>query len=92
MIYIIAYDINEYLRDYTHLKNAIMVQGDWQHPMDSVWFVRSDKSTADIAEVIKRYIDQRHDHLFVTPLSEAPSAGWMQKAFWRWMKKQEQET
>ncbi len=86
--YLIAYDINDQLRDYAPLRDAIQALGDWQHPMESVWFVKSDKSAADIAAVLKPHINLKYDHLFVTHIPfGAPSAGWMQKIFWRWLRK-----
>lgn len=87
--YLIAYDINEQLRDYAALKEAIRALGDWQHPMGSVWFVKSDMSASEIATELNQYINKHHDHLFVTQLHSHKSGdGWMQKALWRWLRNQ----
>lgn len=87
MVYLIAYEINEQLRDYAALKEAIRALGNWQHPMKTVWFVKSNKSAADIADALKPCIDLKNDHLYVAHLPfGAPSAGWMQKTLWRWLR------
>ena len=89
-VYLIAYDIQEQLYDYSALKATLMSYGDVQHPMESVWFVCVPDSVSahDIKDALQGLLQSRHDHIFVTQIvNGVPHAGWMQKAMWRWLKK-----
>lgn len=41
MLYLISYDINEQQFDYLGLKEIIKTFGDYQHLMETLWFVRT---------------------------------------------------
>jgi hypothetical protein len=87
MVYLIAYEIEERLRDYSALKDCIKGLGDYQHPMETVWFVRTSKTAEDIVEQLKTHLHLEHDHLFVMPVEEdSRYKGWMQKALWKWLR------
>ena len=88
MIYLISYEINESQYDYSDLKEAIKSYGDYQHPMETLWFVRiSGQSKQDeIAEHLRQYFHSAHDHIYVMPVpGDLPRQGWLPKAFWKWM-------
>jgi hypothetical protein len=89
-IYLIAYDINEMQYDYTHLKGAIMSYGDFQHPMESVWFVcvPGDVTADDIYAKLKPHLRGKNDKLYIVEQPRlAHRSGWMQKAMWNWINK-----
>ena len=71
MIYLITYNINTSIRDYTPLYNAIK-QGceSYYHPQESTWFV-SCKKEQDLNEMttcFRRYLHSG-DSVFVAELS-----------------------
>lgn len=41
MLYLISYDINEQQFDCLCVKETIKIFGDYQHPMETLWFVRT---------------------------------------------------
>lgn len=89
-IYLIAYDIHEQQYDYTHLKGAIMSYEDYQHPMESVWFVcvLGGTTADDIYAKLKPYLRSKNDRLYIVEQTrQARRSGWIQKTMWRWMNK-----
>lgn len=88
-IYLIAYEINETQFDYSSLKEAIKSYGDYQHPMESLWFVRiSAKIGSDeISESLRNHFHSVHDHIFVMQVTDdASRQGWLPKSFWKWLR------
>jgi len=89
IIYLISYDINEQLYDYSDLKEAIKSYGDYQHPMEAVWFIRvgGDISVNEVAENLRSHLHFNNDHIFVMEVPPNVSRqGWLPKAFWKWLK------
>lgn len=89
IIYLIAYDINEQQYDYSDLKEKIMSYGDYQHPMETMWFIRvgSEVTANDISNSLKEHLHSAHDHIYVMQvLDSVPRQGWLPKAFWKWLK------
>ena len=88
MVFLISYDINESLYDYTELKESIKALGDFQHPMESLWFVDSQIEDVNVVvERLKGAFRSANDHIFVLKLSD-PSInrqGWMPRSFWGWL-------
>lgn len=87
--YLIGYEINEQLHDYADLKEAIKSYGDYQHPMESLWFirVRADVSVSDVAEDLRSHLHFDSDHLYVMQVfRDAPRQGWLPRSFWKWLK------
>ncbi len=88
-IYLISYEVNEAQFDYFDLKETIKSLGDYQHPMEPLWFVRvPDTIGADeILERIKAHFHSAHDHVFVMQVEDGiPRQGWLPKSFWKWLK------
>lgn len=88
-IYLISYEGNETQFDYSDLKEVIKSFGDYQHPMEPLWFVRvSDTIDADeISKKIKDHFHSAHDHVFVMQVDDSvPRQGWLPRSFWRWLK------
>lgn len=88
MIYLISYEANEMLHDYTEVKEKIKSLGEAQHPMETLWFVRTDAFSAnDIYNIIRPLLRQK-DHLFVIEISGIKNRqGWLSKTFWQWLKR-----
>ena len=90
IIYLISYDIDERLSDYSSLKEAIKSYGDYQHPMETVWFIRVDEdiSVNEVADRLRSYLHYDDDHIFVVEIPRGiPRQGWLPKSFWKWLKK-----
>ena len=88
MVYLIAYNINEGLYDYTGLKEYIKSLGSFQHPMNDIWFVSSSDLDVE-AEIknLKSYLPNEKDMIIMMPIqSNNRLIGWMPKAFWQWFK------
>lgn len=87
MIYLITYNINTSVRDYTPLYDAIKQGCDsYYHPQETTWFV-SCHEKQDLNEMIsyfRRYL-YVGDSVFVAEISRAtPVQGWLTKGFWNW--------
>ena len=56
-IYLISYEVNEAQFDYSDLKETIKSFGDYQHPMEPLWFVRVSETIGadEISERIKSH-------------------------------------
>lgn len=89
MLYIITYDINTTIKDYTSLYERIKQLGNsYQHPLESVWFISadSDYSATDICNILKKEMTDK-DNIFVAKLAnENDVQGWLPKTFWEWFK------
>lgn len=85
-LYFIAYDLNAPNHDYRPLYDKIQELGVCQHPLDSVWFVRSTRSAAEIGALLKPLLDQQ-DRYIVAPLNLRGRNldGWMTLPFWEWL-------
>lgn len=89
--YLISYEVNEAQFDYSDLKEVIKSLGDYQHPMEPLWFVRvSDTIDVDeISEKIRSHFHSEHDHVFVMRVDDGvPRQGWLPKSFWKWLRQQ----
>ena len=53
MFYIISYDLKGGGADYTELYEAIKSVGEWQHPLESTWVVKTDLDQNQIYEKLK---------------------------------------
>lgn len=88
MIYLISYESNEMLHDYAPVIARIKSLGEAQHPMDTLWFVKTAKydSATDIYNNIRPLLREK-DHLFVIEISESKNRqGWLARTFWQWLK------
>lgn len=88
-IYLIAYEINEQLHDYSDLKEAIKAYGDYQHPMETLWFIRVNDalSVNDVSENLRSYLHFTNDHIYVMQVpQDVARQGWLPRTFWKWLK------
>lgn len=88
MVYVISYEVNEMLYDYTALVEAIKSIGPYQHPMKNLWFVRSDNSDVNtISDMVKSHFQSPTDFLYVMEVpAEVKRQGWLPKTFWSWLR------
>ncbi len=88
-IYLITYDLHTPGQNYTELYDAIK-KYDWQHPLDSVWFVAvSQTITSEILYKNLKQLIGKDDHLFITKVDGADRQGWMQGEFVHWLMEKE---
>ncbi|MBO4918322.1 MAG: hypothetical protein J5374_10640 [Bacteroidales bacterium] len=85
MIVLITYDLKQPGRNYTPLYEAIKSLGDWQHPLESVWFVEMDDNASldEAVELLKQNAD-RNDLFYVVRITQYYQ-GWLSKSFWNWI-------
>lgn len=82
--YLITYDLKSSSKDYSNLYTKIKEIGDWQHPLDSVWLVKSDKSANEIFGGLREEKDEK-DLLLVVRVELSDIQGWLSKTFWNWV-------
>lgn len=76
------------LHDYTEVIAKIKSLGQAQHPMETLWFVKTDlySSATEIYRNIRPLLREK-DHLFVIEISDSKNRqGWLSKTFWQWLK------
>lgn len=56
MLKLITYDLHKPEKDYEKLFDALKTYS-WAHPLDSVWFLRTEKSVSEIMKHLKQFID-----------------------------------
>ena len=84
MVYLITYDINKVVKNYEDLYTAIKnISGDYQHPLESTWFVSSDLSREEIYNRLRHSIDAK-DRLFIIRM-KGEYYGWLSKNVWEWL-------
>ena len=88
MIYLITYNINKTLRDYTTLYNAIKVLGvSYWHLQESTWFVAANSLNIVDATTYLRSFIYPGDSIFVVELHPSNMVeGWVTRNFWEWYK------
>ena len=86
-LFLISYDLRHINKDYSKLYDAIKSEGDWQHPLESTWMVKTDNSVLanTIYEHLRPCIDE-NDSLFIVEITAQDSQGWLAKSFWEWLK------
>lgn len=85
-IYLIAYDLHTPGMTYNELYDAIKSYNDWQHPLESMWFICTEET--DLQEIYKnlrKHIDD-NDNIYVQKVdAEIKEQGWLSKSFWEWL-------
>lgn len=90
-IYLIAYEIQDGLYDYSVLKDAIRsISDDYQHPLESLWFLKTDEpmDINEMSEQLRKCLQSSTDKLYILEMPSEPNhSGWMPKVMWKWFKK-----
>lgn len=71
--FLVSYDLSKPGRNYDDLFKLLRSFSNWAHVLDSVWFVCSNLSTAEVRDKIWAAMDS-NDHLLVTNLKHGDSA------------------
>ena len=83
--YIISYDLKVPGRDYTPLYSKIKALGEWQHPLESTWVIKTETYDQNqIYESLKEVLDS-NDLLLIFKVFPDARQGWLAKSFWEWM-------
>ncbi len=86
--FLITYDLKRPGQNYSDLYDAIKSEGDWQHPLESTWVVKTDNLVLanTIYEHLRPCIDE-NDSLFIVEITAQDRQGWLAKSFWEWLKR-----
>lgn len=85
MVYLITYDLKTPGKDYNPLYDAIKSIGDYYHPLESTWLVKSHSNANSISTSLRAIMDN-NDYLFVVNISKQDRQGWLPKTAWEWLK------
>lgn len=85
MVYIITYDLRKADRNYDDLTKGIQSFGIWWHQTGSVWLIVTSKSTAEVRDYLRQFIDS-NDLLFVGQLQRKWAAVGFTKDEYDWLK------
>ena len=85
--FLITYDLKRPGQNYSDLYDAIKSEGDWQHPLESTWAVKTETSVSanTLYERLRPFIDE-NDSLFVVEITAQDRQGWLAESFWTWLK------
>lgn len=86
-VYAINYDLKQPGRDYKSLHEAIRSYGTWCHALDSLWFISTTQSAAQVRDYLALHLDP-NDALMVAKQSgeaawrglDAKQSKWLQDA------------
>lgn len=85
MVYLITYDINTTIKDYSDLYDAIKgISGDYQHPLESVWLVNTDLNRIELFNAIHDKMSSQDYLLIIEVCGEY--YGWLNKNVWDWLR------
>lgn len=90
MVYLITYDLKTLGKDYNTLYDAIKSIGEYYHPLESTWLVKSRLNANSISASLRAVMDN-NDYLFVVNINKQDRQGWLPKTAWEWLTKNEQE-
>jgi hypothetical protein len=85
---VIVYDLNTPGQKYDELSKAIKALGDWAHPLDSTWFIRTSLSNSQIYDRLKPYLDP-NDSLLVFETNESTVIGQANTQVVDWMNRRQ---
>lgn len=63
--FVIGYDLNRPLQDYSDLITAIKAYGTWWHHLDSTWIIVTDQTAKQVRDELVRHIDENDELLVV---------------------------
>jgi hypothetical protein len=61
--FLISYDLHKPGRDYSELYRAIGATGSFAHPLESVWLVTYNGTTAQLRDALMKHVDSNDDLL-----------------------------
>ena len=57
--------------------------GEWHHPIETVWFVATDKTSSELFDAT--FDPDCYEGFFVTEVEPMTIKGWGSKLFWNWI-------
>lgn len=85
--YLITYDLKTQNKDYNALYDLIKSLGEFFHPLESTWFLKSNLTADELSTKIKPHMCD-DDLLFVVEISNLTNVqGWLPKTAWEWLSK-----
>jgi hypothetical protein len=81
----ISYDLRKPGRNYESLYEGIKALGSWCHALESTWFVDTNKSATDAANMLWKHMDS-NDGLFVGRLTKEAAWAGLSDIFSEWLK------
>ena len=86
MIYIITYETNAPLKNYSSLRKAIKNYPSWWHHIRNTWMIRTPQSAETVYNKLCKHINQS-DRLIVIEVTPNYQ-GWLTDKAWKWIDKQ----
>jgi len=85
--FLITYDLKSPGQNYNKLYESIKAFGEWQHPLESTWFIKvsNDINAETIYNSVRPNMDS-NDNLFIVDITDRNYYGWLSKNFWPWFK------
>ena len=87
MLYQISYDLKDENKDYTPLYAAIKKLGEWQHPLETVWYVKTDAPMSEVYYNLMGTIEQKSDKIIISAIVTQNVGGRAASEFWDWINK-----
>lgn len=78
--YLVSYDLNRPVQNYTDLIAALKQYPRWWHYLDSTWLLKTNDSAANIRDSLARYIDSNDELLVVALTGESAWRGFSNEA------------
>ena len=85
--FLVTYDLKRPEQNYSDLYDAIKSEGDWQHPLESTWMVKTNPDNC--ANLIYKNIKptmSEYESLFIVDITGCQRSGWISKNTWKWLK------
>ena len=85
---IITYDLNRPGQNYSDLYKKIKSLGDWKHPLESTWIVKTTMTDVQVRDSLKSAIDNNDKLLIVDRRGNLAWSG-IDAEFSNWLKSKE---
>jgi hypothetical protein len=85
MLYLVSYDLNKPIQNYTLLFEELKKTRAWWHHLDSTWIIKTTETIENFTDRIKAKIDS-NDTLLVVDISADRYKGWLVPKAWEWLK------
>lgn len=85
MVYLVAYDLKKPDRNYDDLISGLKSFGTWWHQTGSVWVIVTSKTTADVRDYLRQFMDS-NDKLFVVQIQKNWAAVGFSTDEYNWIK------
>lgn len=83
---LVGYDLNRPGQDYGELVKFLKAQTSWWHALDSTWIVVTSRSTSELRDEIKRFIDSNDEVLVMNVTGDAWASFGFSDEINKWLK------